>query len=162
MRFRFDHHHGVFGARDNQIQFGRLQLTLGRVENKVAVLEADTRRANRSRKGGAGQRNGRRGADQGRAGGDDAGHRASHPGRLQQRQVVALGEHLGADQDARRFAQLGQPRLQAIAGAGYESRVYIRADESADYGSVMRVMGRISAAGYGNLGLITDPISQGE
>ena len=54
------------------------------------------------------------------------------------------------------------PRLQAIAGAGYESRVYIRADENADYGSVMRVMGRISAAGYGNLGLITDPISQGE
>lgn len=54
------------------------------------------------------------------------------------------------------------PRLQAIAGAGYESRVYIRADESADYGSVMRVMGRISAAGYGNLGLITDPISQGQ
>ena len=54
------------------------------------------------------------------------------------------------------------PRLQAIAGAGYESRVHIRADENADYGSVMRVMGRISAAGYGNLGLITDPISQGE
>ena len=54
------------------------------------------------------------------------------------------------------------PRLQAIAGAGYESRVYIRADENADYGSVMRVMARISAAGYGNLGLITDPISQGE
>ena len=54
------------------------------------------------------------------------------------------------------------PRLQAIAGAGYESRVFIRADENADYGSVMRVMARISTAGYGNLGLITDPISQGE
>jgi len=51
------------------------------------------------------------------------------------------------------------PRLQAIGGAGYEGRIFIRADEAADYGSVVRVMARISASGYTNLGLVTDPIS---
>lgn len=50
------------------------------------------------------------------------------------------------------------PRLQAIAGTGSQARIYIRADESADYGAVMQVMARISAAGYGDLGLVTDPI----
>jgi len=50
------------------------------------------------------------------------------------------------------------PRLQAIAGTGSQARIYIRADEAADYGDVMQVMARISAAGYGDLGLVTDPI----
>jgi biopolymer transport protein TolR len=50
------------------------------------------------------------------------------------------------------------PRLEAIAGAGSEARIYIRADTEADYGAVMQVMARISAAGYGDLGLVTDPI----
>ena len=47
------------------------------------------------------------------------------------------------------------PKLQAIAEAGYEERIYVRADQSADYGTVMRVMARISAAGFRNLGLVT-------
>ena len=49
------------------------------------------------------------------------------------------------------------PRLNAIAGTGSQARVYIRADEGADYGDVMRVLARVSAAGYGDLGLVTDP-----
>ncbi|MBI1236987.1 MAG: protein TolR [Alphaproteobacteria bacterium] len=53
------------------------------------------------------------------------------------------------------------PRLQAIGGAGFEGRIFIRADEAADYGSVVRVMARISSAGYSNLGLVTDPLSTG-
>ena len=53
------------------------------------------------------------------------------------------------------------PRLQAIGGAGFEGRIFIRADEAADYGSVVRVMARISSAGYTNLGLVTDPLSTG-
>jgi biopolymer transport protein TolR len=53
------------------------------------------------------------------------------------------------------------PRLRAIGGTGYEGRIFIRADEAADYGSVVRVMARISASGYTNLGLVTDPISTG-
>ncbi|MEO1039922.1 MAG: protein TolR [Pseudomonadota bacterium] len=51
-------------------------------------------------------------------------------------------------------------RLEAIAGAGSDARVYIRADESVDYGEVMRVMARISAAGYADIGLVTDPVSE--
>ncbi|MDN2565345.1 protein TolR [Aquibium sp. A9E412] len=46
-------------------------------------------------------------------------------------------------------------KLQAIARAGYDERIYVRGDRAADYGTVMRVMARISAAGYRNLGLVT-------
>jgi biopolymer transport protein TolR len=47
------------------------------------------------------------------------------------------------------------PKLQAIATTGYDERIYVRGDKTADYGTVMRVMARISAAGYKNLGLVT-------
>ena len=47
------------------------------------------------------------------------------------------------------------PRLEAIAKTGYNERIYIRGDKNADYGTVMRVMARISAAGFRNLGLVT-------
>lgn len=47
------------------------------------------------------------------------------------------------------------PKLEAIAQAGYEERIYVRGDRSADYGTVMRVMARVSAAGFRNLGLVT-------
>lgn len=47
------------------------------------------------------------------------------------------------------------PRLQAIAQTGYDERIFVRGDRSADYGTVMRVMARISSAGYRNLGLVT-------
>ncbi|MCR4267260.1 protein TolR [Nitratireductor sp. ZSWI3] len=46
-------------------------------------------------------------------------------------------------------------KLQAIARSGYDERIYVRGDRSADYGTVMQVMARISAAGYRNLGLVT-------
>jgi biopolymer transport protein TolR len=47
------------------------------------------------------------------------------------------------------------PRLEAIARTGYEERIYVRGDRAADYGTVMRVMARISAAGFRNIGLVT-------
>ncbi|APH74244.1 protein TolR [Aquibium oceanicum] len=46
-------------------------------------------------------------------------------------------------------------KLEAISKTGYEERIYVRGDKSADYGTVMRVMARISAAGFHNLGLVT-------
>jgi biopolymer transport protein TolR len=49
------------------------------------------------------------------------------------------------------------PKLQAIAKTGYEERIFVRGDKAADYGSVMQVMARISAAGFKNLGLVTLP-----
>lgn len=47
------------------------------------------------------------------------------------------------------------PKLQAIATTGYQERIYVRGDRNADYGTVMKVMARISSAGYKNLGLVT-------
>lgn len=52
------------------------------------------------------------------------------------------------------------PRLSAIAANGYEERIYLRADEDADYGAVMKVMARVNSAGFSNIGLVTDPVSQ--
>jgi biopolymer transport protein TolR len=52
------------------------------------------------------------------------------------------------------------PRLRAIARTGYDSRIFIRADNGAAYGDVARVMASINAAGFHNLGLVTDPIER--
>ena len=46
-------------------------------------------------------------------------------------------------------------KLEAIATTGYDERIYVRGDTNADYGTVMKVMARISAAGFKNLGLVT-------
>jgi biopolymer transport protein TolR len=37
-----------------------------------------------------------------------------------------------------------------------EDRVYLRGDTTANYGTVMRVMGMLSAAGYTKIGLVTE------
>ena len=47
------------------------------------------------------------------------------------------------------------PKLQAISKTGYEERIFVRGDKNSDYGTVMKVMARISAAGYKNIGLVT-------
>jgi biopolymer transport protein TolR len=47
------------------------------------------------------------------------------------------------------------PKLQAISKTGYNERIYVRGDNSAGYGTVMKVMARISSAGYKNIGLVT-------
>lgn len=49
------------------------------------------------------------------------------------------------------------PRLEAIAKAGYDQRIFIRGDQSRSYGEIVRVMGRINAAGFRQIGLVTDP-----
>ena len=48
------------------------------------------------------------------------------------------------------------PRLTAIAGNGYDQRIFVRGDKSVDYGRVMEVMAEISAAGFTHIGLVTD------
>ena len=45
--------------------------------------------------------------------------------------------------------------LQAIAQNGLNERIYVRGDREADYGTIMRVMGRLNAAGYRRIGLVT-------
>ena len=47
------------------------------------------------------------------------------------------------------------PKLEAISTTGFSERIYVRGDTNADYGTVMKVMARISAAGFKNLGLVT-------
>jgi biopolymer transport protein TolR len=45
--------------------------------------------------------------------------------------------------------------LQAIAQNGLNERVFVRGDRNADYGTIMRVMGRLNSAGYKRIGLVT-------
>ena len=51
-------------------------------------------------------------------------------------------------------------RLETISTNGYDERIYLRGDRGSDYGEVMEVMAKINAAGFSNLGLVTDPLSQ--
>ncbi len=50
------------------------------------------------------------------------------------------------------------PKLEAVSQArgGKEARVYVRGDKNANYGSMMAVMGRLSAAGFHRVALVTE------
>ncbi len=50
------------------------------------------------------------------------------------------------------------PKLEAIAQArgGTEARVYVRGDKTVAYGTMMKVMGRLSAAGFTHVALVTE------
>jgi biopolymer transport protein TolR len=54
------------------------------------------------------------------------------------------------------------PKLKAITDArgGPDERIYVRGDRKVDYGTMMRVMGRLSAAGYRRVALVTE-VEQG-
>ena len=54
------------------------------------------------------------------------------------------------------------PKLQAITASrgGTDERIYVRGDRNVNYGIVMRVMGRLSAAGYRRVALVTE-VEQG-
>jgi biopolymer transport protein TolR len=49
-------------------------------------------------------------------------------------------------------------RLTAITSArgGAEERIFVRGDRKVDYGTVMKVMGRLSAAGFKRVALVTE------
>ncbi len=51
-------------------------------------------------------------------------------------------------------------KLVAVSDTGYDERIFLRGDENSDYGAVMKVMARVNAAGFSNLNLVTDPVSQ--
>jgi biopolymer transport protein TolR len=48
------------------------------------------------------------------------------------------------------------PKLTAIAKSGFDETIYIRGDRDANYGAMMRVMGKISAAGFRRISLVTE------
>jgi biopolymer transport protein TolR len=55
------------------------------------------------------------------------------------------------------------PKLKAIAearGTNGDERIYVRGDKTVNYGTVMRVMGRLSAAGFRKVALVTE-VEQG-
>jgi biopolymer transport protein TolR len=55
------------------------------------------------------------------------------------------------------------PKLKAIIqarGGKPDDLIYVRGDKKADYGTMMRVMGRISAAGFQRIALVTE-VEQG-
>ena len=54
------------------------------------------------------------------------------------------------------------PKLKAVTErrGGFEERIYVRGDRKVDYGTVMRVMGRISQAGFRRVALVTE-VEQG-
>ena len=54
------------------------------------------------------------------------------------------------------------PKLKAITDArgGLDERIFVRADRKVDYGTVMRVMGRLSGAGFHRVTLVTE-VEQG-
>src|SRR5205814_7503725 len=55
------------------------------------------------------------------------------------------------------------PKLKAIAEArgGNDERIYVRGDKAVDYGTVMKVMGRLNAAGFRKVALVTE-VEQGQ
>ena len=54
------------------------------------------------------------------------------------------------------------PKLKAITDArgGLDERIFMRGDKKADYGTVAKVMGRLSGAGFKRLALVTE-VEQG-
>jgi biopolymer transport protein TolR len=55
------------------------------------------------------------------------------------------------------------PKLKAVIdarGANTDQLIYVRGDKKVDYGTMMRVMGRISGAGYHKVALVTE-VEQG-
>ena len=54
------------------------------------------------------------------------------------------------------------PKLKAITEArgGLDERIFMRGDKKVDYGTVTRVMGRLSGAGFKRLALVTE-VEQG-
>ena len=54
------------------------------------------------------------------------------------------------------------PKLKAITEArgGLDERIFVRGDRKVDYGTVMRVMGRLSSAGFHRVALVTE-VEQG-
>jgi biopolymer transport protein TolR len=54
------------------------------------------------------------------------------------------------------------PKLKAVTDArnGLDERIFVRGDRKVDYGTVMKVMGRLSAAGFKRVALVTE-VEQG-
>ena len=52
------------------------------------------------------------------------------------------------------------PTVTAMAVNGTEDRIFVKGDTTSNYGSVMRVMGLLSSAGFNKIGLLTQQQDQ--
>ncbi len=50
-------------------------------------------------------------------------------------------------------------QMAQISDRNFELRIFLRADRNVDYGTVMQVMGLLDAAGYTQIALVTEPIT---
>ena len=57
---------------------------------------------------------------------------------------------------ARCSSTRSRPSSKAIAKNGYDEQIFVRGDKGVAYGTVMRVMGRISAGGFRKVSLVTE------
>jgi biopolymer transport protein TolR len=51
-------------------------------------------------------------------------------------------------------------KLQALATAGTDQRIYLRASKVVPYGRVAEIMGAVTAAGYKKVALVTEPYNR--
>jgi biopolymer transport protein TolR len=89
---------------------------------------------------------------------------------LPQSQATSLGQDkepltLSVNEKGQIFLQNSEiklddlvPKLKAVADArgGVDARIYVRGDKKVDYGTMMQVMGRLSAAGFHRVALVTE------
>jgi len=69
--------------------------------------------------------------------------------------VFLQNTEMGVDELVEKLKAIGDAR-----GSGFDERIYVRGDRKVDYGTVMRVMGRISGAGFHRVALVTE-VEQG-
>jgi biopolymer transport protein TolR len=77
--------------------------------------------------------------------------------------VKADGKVFLGGQDTEVAADDLVAKLKAIAdnrGSGFDERIYVRGDRKVDYGTMMKVMGRLSGAGFHRVALVTE-VEQG-
>ncbi len=49
------------------------------------------------------------------------------------------------------------PRLNAISQENHDAKIYIRGDRANSWGTMMEVLGAVGGAGYGKVGLVSNP-----
>ncbi|MCA0255876.1 MAG: biopolymer transporter ExbD, partial [Proteobacteria bacterium] len=73
-------------------------------------------------------------------------------------QPITISVNAGGEiflQETKVVADEVTAKLQAIATTGYNERILVRGDSTAAYGVIADVMARIQAAGFKNIGLVT-------
>ena len=52
------------------------------------------------------------------------------------------------------------PKMKAITENRFDTKIYVRGDETIDYGQIMTVLGELSGSGFSKVALITKPLSK--